>query len=514
MKKSHPVLSCKEASVWERRLLDGSEGLQQAALQRAGNALGRAILQDMEIIGGLRDGANILILAGKGHNAADALIALREICCYVEPGKVDIVFSSDINLLKPLTAEALHALECPINCIEPSGQCFELANHYDLCIEGLLGMAYTPPLRDPFPQLLEMVNRHPDIRFRAAVDLPAGLTETPSGDVFRADTTYLCAIPKLPLFLAHAAPFRGRLHYLDIGFFDHAEVPASDRKLLLPTILAPLTRLRCSTSDKRSYGHLCVLAGSMSMPGALLMSLQAALLSGVGLLTAIVPEPLVGALAAAVPEVMWLPVPLLQSGVLDYAAVQPKIDALLAKSSALLCGPGLGDAPETHSFIARCVASADLPLVLDASALQPAVTEALLQRSPDFSMVLLTPHVGEFRRISGSTSEELPVLKAYAREHRCCLLLKGPLTSLTDGEQFAYSVFGGPVLARGGSGDILAGLCGGLYAQQTGKPFETLCQAAVWHGLAAQSLAGDMGERVTRTTDLLRVLSHPLQGVR
>src|SRR5690606_27655822 len=123
---------------------------------------------------------------------------------------------------------------------------------YDLCIDGVLGMNFKPPLREPYGQLIKAVNRHERMGLRAAVDLPSGI-----GDGgFRADFTYATGIAKAPIFdPAHAAEV-GRIRYLDIGFFeDSYRGPASfGEEVLLPDVLTPLRGLRPAASDKRSFG--------------------------------------------------------------------------------------------------------------------------------------------------------------------------------------------------------------------------------------------------------------------
>src|SRR5439155_3801843 len=150
-----------------------------------------------------------------------------------------------------------------------------------------------PPAESRVAQLPARVNALP-IRLRAAVDLP-------SAGIFRADFTYATGSVKTPALDPATA---GRVRYIDLGFFRGDELGAE--RVLLPAVLAPLAALRPPQSDKRSYGHLFVVAGSRNFPGAALMAVLAALRSGAGLVTAFVPESLVPAFAARAPEAMWV----------------------------------------------------------------------------------------------------------------------------------------------------------------------------------------------------------------
>jgi NAD(P)H-hydrate epimerase len=102
-------------------------------------------------------------------------------------------------------------------------------------------------------------------------------------------------------------------------------------------------------------------------------------------------------------------------------------------------------------------------------------------------------------------------LRAVAREASAIIVLKGPVTRISDGARTFHSLFGGPVLARGGSGDLLAGLTGGLLAQTPGDPLLAACRGVVWHGMAADLLARDRGQVSVQVTQLLDYLPTALR---
>jgi NAD(P)H-hydrate epimerase len=264
--------------------------------------------------------------------------------------------------------------------------------------------------------------------------------------------------------------------------------------VLTPAVLDPLRGLRSPESDKRSYGHLFVLGGSRSYPGAVLMSVLSALRSGAGLVTAFVPESLAPAFAARAPEAMWVGWPESPSGGLALEG-RHLLQAKLKQATALVIGPGLGREPETLALVLDLVKTSPVPLVLDADALQPDIVRA------GTAPRVLTPHLGEFRRIlAGDDFHEAPATK------NAVVVLKGRLTGITQGTNAYYSTFGGPVLARGGSGDLLAGLIGGLLVQTPADPLLAAARGAVWHGLAADALARAHGQVAVQTTQLLDFL--------
>jgi NAD(P)H-hydrate epimerase len=206
--------------------------------------------------------------------------------------------------------------------------------------------------------------------------------------------------------------------------------------------------------------------------------------------TAFVPESLAAAFAARAPEVMWVGWPETPAGGLALEG-QHELKTRLERLDALVLGPGLGREAETLALVRDVVATSPLPLVIDADALQPAIVSA------GGAPRVLTPHAGEWARIAASVSANTTVVR------------KGPVTwieSTSESGPTYYSLAGGPVLARGGSGDVLAGLIGGLLAQTPQDPLLAACRGALWHGLAADALARTQGQVAVATTQVLDFL--------
>lgn len=519
---SHPILSCTAAQALEHRLL-ADAAAEWAAMQRAGRAVAAALHEDAREIGGLPANARLLVLAGKGHNGGDALLAAADLLGRLPKATVDIVFVFGLAALRPLAQRARECLQLAAGDrareIDSATLRREFAS-YDVCLDGVFGFNFRPPLEEPVAELLAWVNTHPRLRLRAAVDLPSGLGEAGNGKtVFRADFTYATGIVKAPVVSPANAPYVGRLRYLDLGFFSGdaggpTEIGPADQsggpRVLLRSVLRPLAALRPAQSDKRTYGHLLVVGGSLQYPGAVLMTVQAALRSGVGLLTACVPAPLVPEYAAKFPEAMWVGWTPHGAGGLSLAGVE-QIAAAGQRASALVLGPGLGAAPETLAAAAALVRITDLPTVLDADALRPEVVDAARQAG---RRLVLTPHAGEWQRLGGGAG--LRPANAASPAGERVVVLKGSPTRLLVSDPLDapaspyYSFFGGPVLARGGSGDLLAGMIGGLIAQNTSDLPLAAARGVVWHGLAADLLARDKGQVAVQTTQLLEYLQPAL----
>jgi NAD(P)H-hydrate epimerase len=496
---SVPILSIDAAGALEAALFGGDERKEWRAMLQAGRSVADAVLRDLGEIGGMPAGGRILVLAGKGNNAGDSLIAAREILERFPKAAADVVFAFGPRTLKPLAARAWRGLSEAgrgrVSSVGPGS----LSGDYDLCLDGIFGFQFRPPLPPRALAAIKALDRL-GIGLRAAVDLPSGWDEP---GAFRADFTYATGSVKAPIIdCAHA----GRPRYLDLGFFPGAGAGIAEGaagsigdRVLLGSALKSLSGLRPAASDKRSMGHLVIVGGSGSYPGAVLMTALASLRSGTGLVTAFVPERLAPVFASRAPEAMWVGLPQTPGGGLALGGLAQILEGA-SRASALEIGPGLGRDPESLALALEVVRGSTAPLVIDADALQPDIVRA------GTAPRILTPHAGEFARIANGAD-----LRELCKALPAVIIKKGPVTRISEGGPVYHSYFGGPVLSRGGSGDLLAGLVGGLLAQAPGDPLAAACRAAVWQGIAADLLARSQGQAAVRTLQLLDYLAPALR---
>jgi len=536
---AQPILSAGEVGAFEARLFGGNEAQEWGAMQAAGRAVAQSVLRDFERLGGfpknggrrsVRESGRLLVLVGKGHNGGDALIATEAILesCFEarastsaraqavrsEQVRAEVVFVFGERSLRPLAWRAWVSLQTRfperVQVLSPKGLAERVSagGHYTLCLDGVFGFQFRPPLASRAALVLAAVNSL-SVDLRAAVDLPSGLDEA---GAFRADFTYATGVLKREVLGLRNA---GRLRYLDLGFFKNAQPESQSLdRIITSGVLAPLRGWRDVHSDKRTQGHVFVLAGSREYPGAALMCVLAALRSGAGLVTAFVPESLVPSFASSVPEAIWVGWPETPDGglALEGEYLLRERLARACGKRALVIGPGIGRERETQVLVGEVVKAhaVTLPVLLDADALQPEFLENA-RRS-----LVLTPHAGEFRRLSGAEPND-ESLRDFARRVGAVVTLKGPVTRICggragDGELYIYhSLLGGPVLARGGTGDLLAGLLGTQIAREPDNAFEATCRAVAWHGLAAEALERAQGAEAVRTTELLNYLGAALR---
>jgi NAD(P)H-hydrate epimerase len=232
------------------------------------------------------------------------------------------------------------------------------------------------------------------------------------------------------------------------------------------------------------------------------MNTAAALRSGAALVTTCLPESVRAKAAVAYPEAMWRGMLTSKDGALAVTNLK-EVRLLLADKDAVLLGSGMGE--KAVGLIRAIAAGAKSALVLDADALRPPVIAA----AKHAAVRVLLPHAGEFKRLSGRPAS-VAAARAYARRTKSIVVLKGPLTCVTDGLRVLHIPFGGPVLARGGSGDLLAGIVASVLARRSElglSAFDAVVLATTWHARAADWLRDNRGEEAVRTTELLAGLS-------
>lgn len=518
-----PVLSCKRAKLFEASILS-DQASEWSAMKRAGEGIARRLVDDYSELRPAPEHLRVLALIGKGNNAGDALTACGQLLADFPRARVDLILTSPVEALSTLATRALEQLEGRVHTHQITGkeemtdftdllEAISDGARFHLCLDGLVGMSFIPPLRSPMVSLIKAVNAFDKIDLRAAVDLPSGRGDICDEVSFWADFTYATGIAKEPLFSGIADC--GRVRYINLDYFDLPQAKDLDThaSILLDSVLDPIRHLRPAGVDKRKFGHLYILGGSAYMPGALLMAVQAAVCSGVGLVTVFAPASVTSALAAQVPEAMWVPWPETSNGTLDPRAMQLLLDRI-GTASALLVGPGMGRDRYTELVSQEIVQKVECPILLDADALRLRVIEVAQKRNSNYGRVVLTPHMGEFLRIAKITKLDDPnnILLRFCSSNQVITVLKGPVTRVCDGESILYNTQGGPVLSRGGSGDILAGLIGAMIAQNNTCVSTAVARGLMLHGLAAQELAREKGQVAVHTTQLLDYLPRVLRS--
>ena len=262
---------------------------------------------------------------------------------------------------------------------------------------------------------------------------------------------------------------------------------------------------------KGTFGKVLCICGSVGFSGAAVFAGRAAVRTGSGLVYLGVPEPVWPVAAAKCDEVMPFPLPS-REGRLSPEAEEP-IRRRAGACDAVLVGCGLGRGPGCDALVRRLL-DLDRPLVLDAdgiNALSGHMDALSLRRG---RTTVLTPHEGEFLRLGGDLSRgREAAAAAFSRKYGVYLVLKGHRTLVSDPEgRLAVNETGNSGMAKGGSGDVLAGMIVSLLGQGCGT-FDACC-AAVWlHGRAGDRAAADKGERGMTPTDLLEQRPYAMKNL-
>ena len=382
----------------------------------------------------------------------------------------------------------------------------------DVLVDALFGIGLNTALRGDALAAVQLMNGCPAPT--VAVDVPCGVeadTGRILGTAVQAAATVTFTQPKAGHLLGPGGAYSGQLVVADIGIprdlLDQEEAPqlcaVFPQEVCLPR--------RPRESHKGRYGRVYILGGSLDFSGAPVLAAQAAERSGAGLVSVGVPAPIWAAAAARLEGPMPHPLDAGESGCIARGALEA-ITARTERADACLLGPGLGRDEETAWVVRSLVEALPCPLVLDAdgiNALEGHIDTLDARRG---RVTVLTPHDGEFARLAGHMpgGDRLAEARAFAAAHGCCLVLKGhrTVTALPDGRAFVNTT-GNPGMAKGGSGDVLAGMLAALLGQ--GFSAEEAVPAAVClHGAAGDRCAAELGEYGMAPADLLRALPQVL----
>jgi len=471
---SFPVVTIAQMRQWEQATWAAGQ-TEAEVIRRVGAKIAQRALQLT------RPDDGILILAGKGHNGADARAA-REGLAGRRVAQLEFT-----------------APEASLPELERA-----LRQKPALIIDGLFGIGLDRPLSDDWRKIILAINKAevPVL----AVDVPSGLNAdtgepvTP-GVAVEAAVTLTVGAPKAGLLAHNAWPFVGRLEVADDVGLAKGPVPDS----LHWTVANDFQNFpprRAAADHKGAFGHLGIVAGSFGYHGAAVLAARAAQRAQPGLITLFTHEPVYHVTASQLQSVMvnlWTP------------------DLRLPETaSAVLLGPGLA-APGLFDvmshFTRRLWRDSLFPVIVDASSLDWLPLGATARNT----VRVVTPHPGEAARLLNTTKQQVQSNRPQAvreisrRYGNCWVVLKGhqTLVGRSEGDIFVNSS-GNPHLAQGGSGDVLAGYLAGCLAQRSLlDDVGRLIRFAVWqHGAAADQL------QATRTNWIVEDLVGELGNAR
>jgi len=456
------------------------------------------------------------VVCGRGNNAGDGLVAARYLAA--ASYKVIIILTSPFGEFSK---------DARVNWERLAGikniEAFEIETEKDVraaekylkpavcLVDAIFGTGLSNEVRGRLAAVIKSINSM--MKPVVAVDVPSGInsdTGAVMGVAVRAKMTVTFGLAKAGLVTGSGPEYAREIVVADIGLPEELiDSLKTGLELIEPRMFVEYFKPRRRDSHKNDFGHVAVVAGSLGKIGAGLLACRGALRSGAGLVTYALPEKAYTKFDVRSPEVMYQPCNDTLLGTFSLKSAQAVLHMLADKKCAVI-GPGIGGDEETKKFVIELVKRAQVPLVLDADALNDLTSSLDLLRSRKAATVL-TPHPGEMARLTGHSGKDVQLgrilqAKEFATSCRVWLVLKGHRTVVAspEGEVFINPT-GNPGMSTAGSGDVLSGVVAGFIAQ--GLPIREAVIAAVYlHGLSGDMAARNMGERGLIASDLINML--------
>jgi NAD(P)H-hydrate epimerase len=418
----------------------------------------------------------IYIITGKGNNAGDGFVIARHLL--TGGYRVNLIMLADASELKGdarINHDVLIKLNfpnltfCNIDSLH--------ANCKILIIDAILGTGITGKPDEKFATAIRRINGLKNINSNlkvVSVDIPSGLYESCNySDVIKADYTITMGALKSELLFGEAKEAAGKIFIADIGvgseIFNTYNIYG--KYVAEPVDIKAAFPRRKKHSYKYSNGKALIIGGSKGFSGAMIMSCISSLKAGAGAVFAAYPDCISAHFGRKLYEAIKTELESTAEGTISPDSLD-SVKKLWSKADAVLIGPGISVHPATKSFIREVILKCPVTLVADADALTVLSEEPdLLLRRNNNSEIILTPHLGEFSRLSGYKIDEikknrLNIAVDFARRYNVNLILKSETSvSVTREGKLYVNMTGSEVLATAGSGDVLSGIVVSLLAQ-------------------------------------------------
>lgn len=445
------------------------------------------------------DECEVVVLAGSGNNGGDGLAIARLLSNHNYKVSVILVlgesgsddFEENLSRLKSIEkVEIFYDFD------------FSNSKSNSIFIDAIFGSGLSRPIEGEIANLIQKVNNSKGIKL--AVDIPSGIfadEPSPKETIFRSDFTLSFQVPKLAFMIAENQQFIGKYEVLDIGlsreFIDNCVSDYSIYQLL--NDIKSLLKVE-SIAHKGIRGRAAIIAGGHARMGAAIIAAKGALHSGIGLLSVQVCPQCIDVIQNQIPEALILKDEneYVLGSYLDYE-----------KQDVIVFGPAVGFANKTIKLLEELLTTYNGQLILDADAITIlAENRELLQLLPKGT--ILTPHLGEFKRLVGNypnNFEALMQLKSFCTHHKVVVVLKGKNTAVcNENGQVSFNTTGNQGMAKGGSGDLLCGILAGI-APRVKNAYETAKLAVYLHGIAGDSSYQEYGENYMTPSTMISNLS-------
>lgn len=454
---------------------------------------------------------HVVICVGKGNNGGDGLVLARWMAPHFSvtvllPG-FDRNFSPDAAYQWELLLHMQHLFQ-----IVYTGEDGSIPQdlYADCWIDAIFGTGLSRAPEGPWLRYINDFSTRPGLRY--AVDIPSGMltdAPTPPEQMAASHHTFTIERPKLALFMDHHLPYCGKFTLVPLHIPQQVQEQFdSQYEWLQPEQIGRLIPPRPVYGHKGTFGHVLCIGGSAGKAGAIGMAGHAALRAGAGLVTLAVPRTLMPVVQSRFPELMAI-----ESGE-EFISRNPKWPQ---KLSSVLIGPGMDKKDETARWLKTLIPDLNLPVVLDADALNILADNPTWLHFFNHRKVVITPHVGEFDRLFGAHPHSLArweTARNFSVKTGIVVVLKSAHTAIaTPDGKISFSDRGTEGMATGGSGDVLAGMLAAFLA--AGLSVANAAKLAVYlHGMAGEYAVSLYGSAGTIAPDLPEALAQVMNVYR
>ncbi len=457
----------------------------------------------------------VYIFCGTGNNGGDGFAIGRLLSALGYDVKPYLIGALDKLSHECSVNKTIFSKRVDITHLQDEQQIPKTFSESTVVIDAIFGSGLSRPLEGIYATLINLVNEQHCPR--VAVDVPSGFqTEQPNAGhtVFQADLTFTFQAPKLGFFFPENYPYVGKWESINIDL-DQQYIHGlpSTNYFLTHNYIPRLLKKRGKFDHKGTHGHALLCAGKLTHQhatvGAAILAARAALRSGLGLLTIHSPAKACPILQVSMPEAM--------VSLDTHPEVLSTVDTVdLARYNAIGIGPGIGQDQATIAFLKEVISHVNMPLVVDADALNIiSENKELLSQLPAKS--ILTPHPKEFQRLFGATNnsfERLKLQKSISQEHQLIIVYKGAHTTISfpDGSAH-FNTTGNSGMATAGTGDVLCGIIMSLLAQGY-SPEKAACLGVFLHGLAGDIASEKTSSEAMIASDLIKHLADAFTSIK
>lgn len=462
-----------------------------------------------EIITRFTKDKTVLVVTERGNNGGDGIVVARILSSLGY--KVDIYEIGGVRRAsEQYAAQKEIAIHLELCFLEELPEI-----DYDIIIDAIFGVGLSREISGVQREAIEKLNKKSGTKI--AIDVPSGIdasTGKVMGTAFLADYTVTFGLNKVGLILYPGADYAGEVLVKDIGFPKKAVEMIAPKTIFYTKEDRDKLPRRKADSNKGTYGRVLIVAGSKNMSGAAYFNAKAAYRSGCGLVQIFTHESNRVILQTKLPEAILTTYE-------EETDAKEKLKEAIERANVIVFGSGMGNTYITRNLLLLVQSLAKVPIVLDADGINCVHVEGekSIELSKFLAPCIITPHMKEMARlmktdISSIKENIVQTAKLCAKDNHIICVLKDVRTVVMDEQSQTYiNITGNHGMAKGGSGDVLAGIIGGLLAGGL-EPVEAARMGVFCHGMAGDFAKEEKGAYSMLASDIIEQLPFVLGGER